>query len=114
MKSLICIVCPRGCHLAVDEEHDYAVSGQGCARGEAYGKAEATHPVRILTSTVPIEGARYNRCPVKTAAPIPRECIFPAKALLKGVRLVSPVKAGQVVAADVCGTGVSIIATRDL
>lgn len=33
MKELICIVCPKGCHLHVDENEDYRVSGQGCARG---------------------------------------------------------------------------------
>ena len=33
MKELICIVCPRGCHLLVDEEHGYAVSGISCQRG---------------------------------------------------------------------------------
>ena len=25
MKELICITCPRGCHLKVDEENDYKV-----------------------------------------------------------------------------------------
>ena len=23
MKDLICIMCPKGCHLKVDEEHGY-------------------------------------------------------------------------------------------
>ncbi|MDO4206372.1 MAG: molybdopterin oxidoreductase, partial [Lachnospiraceae bacterium] len=27
MKELICICCPQGCHLMVDEENDYAVTG---------------------------------------------------------------------------------------
>ncbi len=27
MKELICIVCPNGCHLKVDEENGYNVTG---------------------------------------------------------------------------------------
>ena len=26
MKDLICIMCPKGCHLKVDEEHGYTVT----------------------------------------------------------------------------------------
>ena len=26
MKELICIVCPKGCHLKVDETNDYSVT----------------------------------------------------------------------------------------
>ena len=114
MKEIICIVCPRGCRLTVDEERGCEVSGQGCKQGEVYGKAELQHPVRVLTTTVPIHGAIYRRCPVKTAVPIPKELIFQAKALLGGVELQSPVSAGQVVVQDICGTGVPVIATRDL
>ena len=29
MKELICIVCPKGCHLRVDEDNGYAVTGNG-------------------------------------------------------------------------------------
>ena len=52
MKELICIVCPKGCHLKVDEENGCAVTGNGCPRGAEYGKSELLHPTRVLTSTV--------------------------------------------------------------
>ena len=35
-------------------------------------------------------------------------------AALDGVELTAPVRRGQVVLADVCGTGVDVVATRDL
>ena len=57
MKELICIVCPRGCHLKVDEANDYAVTGNSCPRGAEYGRNECTHPTRVLTTTVKIDGA---------------------------------------------------------
>ena len=77
MKELICIVCPKGCHLKVDENDNYRVEGHGCVRGEAYGKKELTDPTRVITSTVKVTGALYARCPVKTAAPIPKGLIVP-------------------------------------
>ena len=36
MKQLVCIGCPKGCNLTVDEENDYAVSGNGCEVGHTY------------------------------------------------------------------------------
>ena len=44
MKELICIVCPRGCHLKVDEANGCKVTGNSCPRGEQYGKAELLNP----------------------------------------------------------------------
>lgn len=114
MKELICIVCPKGCHLQVDEEKDWAVSGNGCPRGAEYGKMELTHPTRVVTSTVRCTGGAHPRCPVKTAGPIPKQLMFQAVRCLDGVELTAPVRTGDVVVADVCGTGVPFVATRDL
>jgi len=113
MKELICIVCPKGCHLTVDEEKDYAVTGNSCPRGAEYGKIELTHPTRVITSTVRCVGGAHPRCPVKTNRAIPKECIFEAMALLDGVELHAPVHCGDVVVPNVCGTGVDFIATKD-
>ena len=76
MKELICITCPRGCHLTVDEEHDFTVTGNACPRGAEYGRNELLHPVRTVTSTVRTEGSPIPRLPVKTDRPIPKEKVF--------------------------------------
>ena len=114
MKELICIVCPNGCHLRVDEENHYQVTGNACPRGEEYGRAELLHPVRVLTGTVKIHSRTAARCPVKTKGPIPKEKILDAARALGSVNLQAPVHAGDVVLADVCGTGVDVVATRSL
>jgi CxxC motif-containing protein len=114
MKELICIVCPKGCHLRVDEENGYAVTGNGCERGAEYGRKELTDPRRVITSTVKIEGAVCPRCPVKTDVAIPKALIFEAVKLLDGVVLRSPVAPGDVVLADVLGTGANFVVTRKL
>ena len=114
MKELICIVCPKGCHLRVDEENGYTVKGNACPRGAAYGRAECQHPTRVLTSTVVVSGGLHSRCPVKSDKPLPKEDLFAIMALLEDVRLTAPVHTGQVVLENVLNTGVNIIATREL
>ena len=114
MKNLICIVCPKGCHLQVDEDNGYAVTGNSCPRGAEYGKTELLHPTRVLTSTVRVEGGLHRRLPVKTTAPIPKELLFQAMEALNGVTLTAPVTVGQVVLHDLLGTGVDVVATREM
>jgi CxxC motif-containing protein len=114
MTELICIVCPKGCRLKVDEKKDFRVTGNSCKRGEDYGRAELKNPTRVLTSTVRIVNAAHSRCPVRTSAPIPKQLILEAMKTLDSVSLKAPVKAGQVVVKNVCGTGVNIISTRSM
>lgn len=114
MTELICIVCPKGCHLKVDEGHGFSVTGNICPRGAEYGRIELTKPTRVLTSTVRCVGGVYPRCPVKTDRPIPKGLLFDAMRILNGVTLAAPVALGQVVAENICGTGANFITTRAL
>lgn len=114
MTELICIGCPKGCHLEVDEKNDYKVSGAGCEKGVAYGKMELKDPRRVLTSTVVITGAALKRCSVKTSMPIQKGVLMAVMRELDGVSLQSPVKIGDVVIKNVCNTGADILATRNL
>ncbi len=112
MTELICITCPRGCHLQVDENLN--VTGNSCPRGAIYAKAELTHPVRMVTSTVKVESTNECRVPVKTKDPIPKELIFKVMDEINKVKIKAPVKIGDVVIKDVLGSGVDIIATKNI
>lgn len=112
--EVICIVCPRGCLLTVDAERDYAVTGNRCARGIAYGQAEVQHPVRSLTTTVAISGADIARAPVRSRGELPKESLPDVMAALRRCRLEAPVRRGDTVLADAAGSGIDIIVTRDL
>jgi CxxC motif-containing protein len=114
VTNIICILCPKGCHLTVDENNNFAVAGHQCKRGETYGKNELKNPTRVISSTVKIKGAIHRRCPVKTALPIPKSLINEAVKLLNNVELTAPVIAGQVVAEDICGTGIAFVTTRSM
>ncbi len=106
MRELICITCPKGCHLKVDEENDYKVTGNGCPRGAI--------PTRVVTSTVKIVGAEIERLSVKTNGDIPKEKIFDVMKELNRVVVKAPVHREDVIIHDICGTGVDLVATKDL
>lgn len=114
MTELICIVCPKGCHLHVDEQNGYAVTGNSCEKGAAYGKKELVNPTRVVTSTVKIHGADCRRLPVKTDADIPKGMIFDAMKLLNGVEVIVPASIGDIVVEDILGTGVNFVATKNI
>ncbi|MDL2324978.1 DUF1667 domain-containing protein [Ruminococcaceae bacterium OttesenSCG-928-A16] len=114
MKELICIVCPKGCHLKIDEENGFAVTGNACEKGPVYAVKELTNPTRVVTSTVRIQGAEIPRMPVKTDGDIPKDKIFAAMQLLNGVTLQAPVRVGTVIVPNILGTGKNFVATRSL
>ena len=115
-RELTCINCPLGCALVVTMQDGevVSVSGNTCKRGETYGRKEVTNPTRIVTTSVPVDGSPTERMvSVKTAHDIPKGKIFDVMAALDGVRMSAPVRIGDVVVPNVCGTGVDVVATRN-
>lgn len=112
MKELICIMCPKGCHLTVDDELN--VTGNTCPRGVTYGKQEVTDPRRYLTSTVRLESKNYARLPVISSGDLPKDKVSEVVKYLDTVVVKAPVKVKEVVVKDVLGLGVDILATRTI
>ena len=115
MKEMICITCPRGCHLLVEEEEPYSVSGNSCDRGAVYGRNEVLRPQRVITSTVVVFGTdgKEGRLPIKTDAPIDKALIFPLMHLISSISVHAPIHTGDILLADVLGSGVNLVATTD-
>ena len=115
MRELICINCPLGCHLSVDDKDlaNVKVTGNTCPRGVTYAVSEVTAPKRMVTSSVPVVGSKVLRVSVKTSAPIPKDKIIKCLAQIKTVTATAPVKIGDVLLANVCDSGADIIATRE-
>lgn len=112
MKELICIICPRGCRLTVDDNLN--VTGNNCPRGSVYAKAELTHPVRMVTSTVAIESEIESRLPVKTSAAVSKDLMFKVIEEINKISVKAPILIGDVVIKNVLNTGIDIIATKDI
>lgn len=110
MSDLICIVCPRGCKLHVNNE---VVTGNMCPRGIKYGLVESTNPVRLLTSTVVITNGEVNRLPVKSDRYVPKNKIFDLIQEIRKVKVASPITINQVIIKDCLGL-CDIVATRNV
>lgn len=111
-----CIVCPRGCSLEVDPEAGTVV-GNSCKRGFEHGLAEATNPVRTLTTTVRVvddNGETVDMEPVRTAQPIPKRLVFDAMREVDALRVKRPIRRGDVLISNLLGARVDLIATKDL
>ena len=116
VKELICIGCPLGCNLKVEisDNAEMKVSGNNCPRGGIYAKKELTNPTRVVTSTVKVENAAIAAVSVRTESDIPKSKIQECVAALKNVELQAPVKIGDIVIENACGTGVNVIATKNV
>ena len=116
MKEMICITCPMGCRLQVDDTdpNNIVITGNTCPRGVKYATDELTAPKRMVTGSVRVEGGLIPMVSVKTREAIPKELIFESLQLLKDVKLVAPVAIGDVVVQNVCGCGVDFIATKNI
>lgn len=114
--NLVCIGCPLGCLLDVEMAGTevLTVTGQTCKNGEKYARKELTNPTRIVTSTVRVVGGTSAMVSVKTASDIPKGRIFDCIRELKAIDVPAPVAIGDVIIENVCGTGVSIVATRNV
>lgn len=115
-KDIICIVCPKGCNVTVeyDENGIITMEGYGCNRGIDYVKAEVLHPVRMITSSVKIEGAKYALCPVKTSKPVAKNKMKDIVKEISSVIIKAPVQMGDIIIENVCESGADIIATQTL
>jgi len=114
-RILTCIGCPMGCQLTVKVEDGKMVdvTGHTCKKGKEYAENEISAPTRMVTSVLTVEGSVAPLC-VKTAQAIPKEKIWDCLKEIRAAKVTLPVTIGDVVVADVCGTGINVIATRNL
>ena len=98
--TMTCITCPLGCAVSVtqdDQGEILSITGNTCKRGEAYVRAELTHPVRVLTSTVRVANREGRFCPVKTDRPISKDKLFEAMKVVNAQAVHAPVAIGDVI-----------------
>ena len=90
------------------------VKGNTCPRGDKYAREEVTNPTRVVTSIVKVEGGNLAAVSVKTKDVIPKGKIFDILDEIKPVVVKAPVKIGDVIVPNVAGTGVDVIATKNI
>ena len=112
-RILTCIGCPLGCLLTVTLENGAvtAVQGNTCKRGDEYARKECTAPERMVTGTVRVLNGSAPVVSVRTVSPIPKEKVMEAAAVMHAFTVKAPVALGDVVLADIAGTGIALMAT---
>ena len=114
-EIITCINCPMGCRMEVTLEDGAVVSVKGntCKRGDLYAHQECTQPLRMITAVAPVAGS-VAPVSLKTRTPIPKAKIDECMRAIDELQLKAPIKAGDVLIANVVGTGVDVIATKSV
>ena len=116
-RNLICVACPIGCRLKITgtlEDLKIAGGTPNCKIGAAYVRDELTNPTRMVCTTVKIKGGIHNVIPVRTDRAIPERYKLEVVKAANEIVLTSPVTMGDVVIADLFGTGVNLVAERNM
>lgn len=116
-KEIICTVCPMGCQIAVtgEGENIASVTGNTCPRGEIYARSEFVHPMRLLTSVARTQGRPDTPLlAVRSDRPLPKDRQFDCIEAIRALTLSAPVRRGDVLIANVAGTGANMVASADL
>jgi CxxC motif-containing protein len=115
-RHFTCVTCPVGCEVDVELRDGNIISMKGnrCEKVKEFVLQELKEPVRVLTTTVRIEGAEYAMLPVRTDKPIPKRLFLQAIGELAGIDLQAPVHISDVITKDIAGSGANIVATRTM
>jgi len=70
--------------------------------------------MRMVTTSVRVRNGLWARLPVKTREPVPKDKVLPLARALHAIEVEAPVRRGDVIMANALGTGVDVIATRDM
>jgi len=114
--EIICISCPKGCRITVQNrgEEIISITGNDCPKGIKYAEGEFINPLRILPTTVKVIGGELPLVSVKTEKAIPKRLLLKAMSEIAEIEVKAPVKIGQVIKGDLIGTGVNLVATRNI
>jgi len=115
-KEIICVSCPKGCRITVQNrgEEIISITGNDCPRGIKYAEEEFVNSLRILPTTVKVIGGELPLVSVKTEKAIPKRLLLEAMVEIAEIEVKAPVKIGQIIKDDLMGTGVSLVATRNI
>ena len=114
--NLICTACPQGCTLTavIENGEVIEVRGYNCKKGLDYGVAEMTDPRRMVATTVKVKNGFHPLLPVYTERPVPKPLIPQILVEIRKVEVTAPVKMKSVILENVLGTGVNVLASRDM
>ena len=112
-KSLVCIVCPKGCEIELyGSASNPTFEGYSCERGLEFAKQDIVNPKRVLCTTVLTKDSRL--LPVRTDREIPLESFEKVMNRVKNIVVKKPVRRGEVIVENIENTNANLIATATL
>lgn len=113
-SEIVCIVCPNGCRILCEPSKDgVRFSGQKCKRGEIYATSEMTRPMRSLTTSVKTVFPESPVVSVRTFGEVEKSKIRNIVSELGRITIDRRIRIGDIIAENICGTGVNVICTSD-
>lgn len=106
--ELVCIRCPRGCHLTVTKLKDgtVKVEGNSCPRGEEYGISEMTRPQRTITT---VKKTDFGTISLVTSKPIDKKLYFDVLRKIKEKPVPKNPKPEDIFIKNILNSGVDIV-----
>jgi len=115
MKQITCVTCPIGCCVSIEDvDGQIRFSGNRCKKGKEFASKELLSPVRSITTTVRTAFYRIPVLPVRTNGEVPKDRVTEIIRELSNIVITEKIGIGEVVAADILGTGCDVIATSDI
>ena len=120
-REYTCIMCPNGCRVEVTYEPAAAPGeapvvlstyGNLCPRGAGYARQELIDPRRTISTSILVEGGELPLASVRLTAPIPKDRLMDAVAVIRKYKVTAPVKAGTVIIRNLLGLGSDVIVTK--
>ena len=113
-RKFICIICPNGCRISAEYEGTNIknITGDECPKGKDYVKNEITNPLRVFTGSIEVINGDFSLASVKTPVPIPKKYLKKIGEITHCLKMKAPIKIGQIIASNLFGEDIDLIATR--
>jgi CxxC motif-containing protein len=113
-REFVCIVCPNSCQIKVEYEGEKIIDIKGaqCSKGEDFVRNEITNPLRVFTGSIKVTKGNFDLVSVKTPSPIPKKYLKKVGKITHRIKVEAPVTIGQVVAKNLLGKNIELVATR--
>lgn len=116
-RELTCIGCPIGCALFASVYGDCTkITGNLCKIGIEYGINEVTDPRRAITTSIKVkfDNGTTKILSLKTSKDIPKDKIFECLKEIRNTKVNRSFRIGDIVIENILGTGIDIVATREI
>lgn len=117
--EFLCVLCPNGCSIDAEFTEDkppklISFTGAKCMRGRTWIRQEIEHPLRTISTSVPVQNGDMICASVRTDKPIPLEKVMEVMAEIRHLCPQAPVAIGEVLLDCPAGTDAKIVVTRNV